>query len=267
MRTLFTSHACVHAPGPPISYHRLWNTDDDPSQAVESLESGRFQTVHLAAGCFWGLELAMQRTRGVVASAVGYTQGEKESPSYSEVCSGLLYGLAVCFWRECAPAPTYTNPRCIAGTTGHTEACEVIYDPNELKFEELLEVFWNRHNPTHFNRQGADVGTQYRGGIYYTSEAQRAAAEASKATYVTSLCNVRSCVVCGSHVCMCLSVPSHCAGDIDRSIDCLLIDVHAQAGGLRQVRGPHRHGNQAGRDVLARRGTSPHMDGSFKIGL
>jgi methionine-S-sulfoxide reductase len=70
------------------------------------------------------------------------------------------------------------------GTTGHAEAAEVIYDPNEISFEDILEVFWNRHNPTQLNRQGNDVGTQYRGGIYYTSEGQRVAAEASKAKCV-----------------------------------------------------------------------------------
>lgn len=165
------AHVCTHMTLVSSSVHIAYQYrphHTNTPQAVESLESGRFESVHLAAGCFWGLELAMQRTRGVVGTAVGYTQGQKESPSYSEVCSG---------------------------TTGHTEACEVIYDPTEIKFEELLEVFWNRHNPTQLNRQGNDVGTQYRGGIYTTSEAQRAAAEASKAAYVLGWLIWRSC--CG----------------------------------------------------------------------
>ncbi len=121
---------------------------------VDSLESGKFETAHFAAGCFWGLELALQRVRGVVSTAVGYTQGEKENPTYSEVC---------------------------AGVTGHAEAVECLYDPKEVSFTELLEVFWNRHNPTHLNYQGNDVGTQYRGGVYYTTEEQKTLFEESKA--------------------------------------------------------------------------------------
>lgn len=173
---------------------------------MESLESGRFETVHLAAGCFWGLELAMQRTRGVVASAVGYTQGEKADPTYSEVCCGAWRGLCfvLAFGSNVLQPLIPVHDTTHADTTGHTEACEVIYDPTELKLEELLEVFWNRHNPTQLNRQGNDVGTQYRGGIYYTSEAQRAAAEASKAAcVVTVVLFALICVVwCGARVYM-----------------------------------------------------------------
>lgn len=93
-----------------------------------------------AAGCFWGLELAFQRMNGVVYTAVGYTHGSTENPTYQEVCSGK---------------------------TGHAEAVTVLYNPKQVTFTELLETFWNRHNPTQLNYQGNDRGTQYRGGIYY----------------------------------------------------------------------------------------------------
>jgi peptide-methionine (S)-S-oxide reductase len=107
-----------------------------------------------AAGCFWGLELAFQRVRGVAYTAVGYTHGAKPDPTYEEVCSGL---------------------------TGHAEAVTVLYDANEVSYEELLEVFWNRHDPTQLNRQGNDVGTQYRSGVYYHSLEQMQTAQASMA--------------------------------------------------------------------------------------
>lgn len=107
-----------------------------------------------AAGCFWGLELAFQRVRGVAYTAVGYTHGAKSDPTYEEVCSGL---------------------------TGHAEAVTVLYDSNEVSYEELLQVFWDRHDPTQLNRQGNDVGTQYRSGIYYHSLEQRQTAEAAMA--------------------------------------------------------------------------------------
>jgi len=142
---------------PPVSFPSL----SSPLQAVESLESGRFETVHLAAGCFWGLELALQRTRGVVGSSVGYTQGEKESPTYSEVCSGacaLARGDGLSIHSSTAldphafsPSFSFRSRSTPPGATGHTEAAEVIYDPKEISFEELLEVFWRRHNPTQVN--------------------------------------------------------------------------------------------------------------------
>lgn len=101
-----------------------------------------------AGGCFWGLELAYQRVPGVVTTMVGYTQGQKERPTYEEVCNG---------------------------TTGHTEAVQCAYDEKEVAFEQLLDVFFNRVDPTTLNRQGNDRGTQYRSGIYYHDEAQKEA--------------------------------------------------------------------------------------------
>jgi peptide-methionine (S)-S-oxide reductase len=106
------------------------------------------------AGCFWGVEAAFRQIDGVTATAVGYEGGTLENPTYEDVCSH---------------------------TTGHAEVVEVTYDPEELSYEELLEVFWGKHNPTQLHRQGWDVGDQYRSVIFFHDEEQRAAAERSKA--------------------------------------------------------------------------------------
>lgn len=115
--------------------------------------SGERDVAHFAAGCFWSVELAFQRIPGVITTEVGYTHGQKKNPSYEEVCSG---------------------------STGHTEAVKVTWDSSATSFDDLLTVFWDIHDPTTKNRQGGDVGTQYRSGIYYTSEAQRIAALSSR---------------------------------------------------------------------------------------
>lgn len=104
------------------------------------------------AGCFWGVELAFQRVPGVTKTEVGYTQGQLHSPNYEAVCSGA---------------------------TGHNEVVRVQYNPAEVSYESLLDVFWDRHDPTTLNRQGGDVGTQYRSGIYTYSEEQERVARAS----------------------------------------------------------------------------------------
>ena len=105
------------------------------------------------AGCFWGVEAEFRKVDGVTDVAVGYSGGTTKGPTYKDVCSGA---------------------------TGHAEVVEVEYDPSKVSYEELLEVFWNNHDPTTPNRQGWDVGTQYRSAIFYHSPEQKAAAQASK---------------------------------------------------------------------------------------
>jgi peptide-methionine (S)-S-oxide reductase len=112
-------------------------------------------------GCFWGAERKFwQAGEGVHVTAVGYAGGETPNPSYEEVCSGL---------------------------TGHNEVVLVVFDPAKIAYEDLLKLFWESHDPTQGMRQGNDVGTQYRSGIYVFDEAQRAAAERSKAEYGRAL--------------------------------------------------------------------------------
>ena len=106
------------------------------------------------AGCFWGVEETFRTLPGVESTAVGYAGGTKEHPSYEDVCSD---------------------------ETGHAEVVEVEFDPQTIGYDKLLDVFWANHNPTTPNRQGPDVGTQYRSVIFYHSPEQKAQAEASKA--------------------------------------------------------------------------------------
>ncbi len=113
-----------------------------------------------ALGCFWGAERKFWQTPGVVSTAVGYAAGSTPNPTYKEVCSG---------------------------GTGHAEVVLVVFDPAQVSYEELLRIFWENHDPTQGMRQGNDVGTQYRSGIYWTSEAQREAAERSRASYQEGL--------------------------------------------------------------------------------
>jgi peptide-methionine (S)-S-oxide reductase len=106
------------------------------------------------AGCFWGVEETFRQQKGVLSATVGYAGGTTENPTYEDVCSS---------------------------ETGHAEVVEVEFDPAQISYERLLEVFWNNHNPTTLNRQGPDVGSQYRSVIFYHSPEQRLTAEASKA--------------------------------------------------------------------------------------
>ncbi|MBZ4420496.1 peptide-methionine (S)-S-oxide reductase MsrA [Myxococcus sp. RHSTA-1-4] len=119
-----------------------------------------FEEVVFGLGCFWGAERKFWRTPGVYSTAVGYAGGLTPNPTYREVCSGL---------------------------TGHNEVVRVVFDPKKVSFEQLLRVFWESHDPTQGMRQGNDVGTQYRSGIYYTSDAQKRAAEASRDAYQQAL--------------------------------------------------------------------------------
>ena len=114
------------------------------------------QLAMFGMGCFWGAERKFWELPGVYSTSVGYAGGITPNPSYEEVCSGM---------------------------TGHTEVVRVVFDPGRISYDELLRTFWESHDPTQGMRQGNDVGTQYRSGIYYYDEAQRGAAEASRGAY------------------------------------------------------------------------------------
>jgi peptide-methionine (S)-S-oxide reductase len=111
-------------------------------------------TATFAAGCFWCVEAVFQELKGVLSVTSGYTGGNIKNPSYREVCTG---------------------------TTGHAEACQIVYDTAIITYDELLEAFWKSHDPTTLNKQGADHGTQYRSAIFYHNEQQKQLAEAYKA--------------------------------------------------------------------------------------
>jgi peptide-methionine (S)-S-oxide reductase len=112
-----------------------------------------------AAGCFWGVEAAFRQVTGVTSTQVGYTGGWLPNPSYEDVCTDR---------------------------TGHAEAVEVEYDPTQVSYEQLLDVFWNTHDPTTVNRQGPDIGSQYRSAIFFHAPEQEAAAKASKEKHQNS---------------------------------------------------------------------------------
>ncbi|SHJ51830.1 peptide-methionine (S)-S-oxide reductase [Malonomonas rubra DSM 5091] len=106
-----------------------------------------------AAGCFWGIEEVFRTTEGVIETQVGYMGGSVENPTYQLVCTG---------------------------ETGHAEVVDLRFDPEVISYAQLLDIFWRKHNPTTLNRQGWDIGTQYRSAIFYHSEQQRTVAEQSK---------------------------------------------------------------------------------------
>jgi len=105
------------------------------------------------AGCFWGVEAAFMKVKGVISTSVGYMGGDFENPTYEDVCSNK---------------------------TGHAEVVHVEFDPSVISYEQLLEIFWNVHNPTQIDMQGPDIGTQYRSVIFYQNEDQKIKAEESK---------------------------------------------------------------------------------------
>ena len=112
--------------------------------------SANLQRATFAAGCFWGVQAAFDRVKGVVSTEVGYTGGKTENPTYKEVCTDR---------------------------TGHAEAVDIRYDPEQVSFEQLLDAFFSMHNPTTPNRQGPDVGSQYRSAVFYHNDEQKEAAE------------------------------------------------------------------------------------------
>src|SRR5512146_2809426 len=118
------------------------------------------QQAMFAMGCFWGAERKFWQLPGVYSTAVGYAAGHTPNPTYREVCTGM---------------------------TGHAEVVLVVFDPKVVRYEDLLKVFWENHDPTQGMRQGNDVGTQYRSGIYYFDDAQRRAAEASRDAFQQEL--------------------------------------------------------------------------------
>lgn len=124
-----------------------------PSQ-MKGQTMSKMSEATFGAGCFWCVEAIFERVKGVISVESGYSGGKVKNPSYREVTTG---------------------------TTGHAEVTRVVFDPEVVSFEILLEVFWHTHDPTTLNRQGADVGTQYRSAIFYHDEEQRKIAEASKA--------------------------------------------------------------------------------------
>src|SRR6266849_1110643 len=123
------------------------------AQTEKKMESSELKTATFGAGCFWCTEAVFLNVNGVSKVVSGYSGGKVKNPTYKEVCSGL---------------------------TGHAEVTQITYDPKKVSFEDLLEVFWNTHDPTTLNRQGADEGTQYRSAVFYADEEQRKSAEQYK---------------------------------------------------------------------------------------
>lgn len=119
----------------------------------ENPAAANYDTAYLANGCFWCTEAIFEELKGVVSAVSGYTGGHVVNPTYKEVCTG---------------------------TTGHAECLEIVYDPAVISFDELLEVFWETHDPTTLNRQGNDVGPQYRSGVFYVNDEQKKKAEQYK---------------------------------------------------------------------------------------
>lgn len=134
--------------------NKLNSSNNNMTNVIEQPNSGTTETATFANGCFWCTEAIFEELNGVISATSGYTGGQVKNPTYNQVTSG---------------------------ETGHAEALQIVYDPKKISFDELLEVFWETHDPTTLNRQGADVGTQYRSGVFYHNQEQKEKAEKYKA--------------------------------------------------------------------------------------
>jgi peptide-methionine (S)-S-oxide reductase len=131
------------------------NAADSGDKKMETHTAAKTELATLGGGCFWCLEAVFEKLDGVKSVTSGYAGGKTDKPTYKEVCSGM---------------------------TGHAEVVQIEFDPQKISYDRLLEIFWQAHDPTTLNRQGADTGTQYRSIILYHNEAQKNAAEKSKQT-------------------------------------------------------------------------------------
>lgn len=136
-----------------VSVYGLNKNADDSEKKGKSMDKPQLEVATFGAGCFWCVEAIFEELQGVKEVVSGYTGGHVKNPTYKQVCTG---------------------------ETGHAEIAQITFDPNVISYEELLYVFWRTHDPTTLNRQGADVGTQYRSAIYYHNENQKEIAERSK---------------------------------------------------------------------------------------
>lgn len=141
-----------------LAYAQLGNrgkSKDVPEKAPGPVarDHGQLETATFAAGCFWGVQAKFDEVKGVVKTTAGYTGGTVKNPTYEQVCSH---------------------------TTGHAEAVQIEFDPAVVSYGQLVDLFWDSHDPTQVDRQGPDVGTNYRSAIFYSSPGQKAIAEASK---------------------------------------------------------------------------------------
>ena len=146
---LTTLLSCAQKSPTSVNINKDNNMEPKNQNALPAVETATF-----ANGCFWCTEAIFEELEGVISATSGYTGGEIENPTYKQVCSGQ---------------------------TGHAECLQIVYDPSKITFDELLAVFWETHDPTTLNRQGADAGTQYRSGVFYHSQEQKDKAEKYKA--------------------------------------------------------------------------------------